>query len=151
MEPIKTVERVATGYAWKERTWTYDEIFAIWDQNDDTALVPVLANRCIALEAELKELRQKQVDALDTAMECLKAVSGIDDMNDLERVVCATSTKPSEFIRNTLTKRAEQMQKQKQDLDLVLNVLDDIAWRTDWTDDDRTEAARVALEQMRYA
>jgi hypothetical protein len=150
MEPVKTMETVSLGVELQERAWTYDEILEGW-VDDSMAMVPVLARRCKVLEEELETVRKKQLDALDTVMACLKAVSGIENEDDLERVVCATSTKPSEFIRNTLAQRAEQMQKQKQELDLALSTLDDIAWRFDWQDEDRIEAAREALEEMRGA
>ena len=62
MKPIVTKETGCVRTETVDRVWTYDEIFEIWDREDDTALVPVLANRCIELETENERLRA-EVDA----------------------------------------------------------------------------------------
>lgn len=55
--PIKTMEWVDHGGHWEDHEWTYDEIWKVWDRDDDTELVPALANRCIGYEAEIEKLK----------------------------------------------------------------------------------------------
>lgn len=60
MEPITTVEFMATGYERKERKWTYEDILKYFD-NHEGSLVVQLTKRCQELEKIIKDLKKEKL------------------------------------------------------------------------------------------
>ena len=58
-ESLKVRESVYTTPKYEIKEYTYDDIFEIWNEEDDSSLVVVLAKRCQEYEAKIEELERK--------------------------------------------------------------------------------------------
>ena len=60
VKPLKVREPVYSQVTeYQDKEYTYDDIFEIWNEDNDTVLVVVLAKRCQEYEAKIEELEKK--------------------------------------------------------------------------------------------